>query len=82
MRKTKQQTKQQLDGAHVSHEMRISAMGTGLTLGALRRAIAEWPDDAKIKFAITQREATDKGGAWALLESVSYCRSENEVSLW
>lgn len=51
-------------------------MGIGITLGALRRIISEWPDDATLKFALNG----DTG--WARLESVSYCQAKNEVSLW
>lgn len=69
-------TRQKLDETHVSHDLRISAMGIGITLGALRRIIAEWPDEATLKFALNG----DTG--WARLESVSYCQAKNEVSLW
>lgn len=53
-------------------------MGCGISVGQLERMLEELhvPDDAKIKFAIGQPPG------WALLESVSFCRSENEVSLW
>ena len=69
--------RQALDEAnHVSHELRISAMGRGITVGQLKQTLAKLdiPDGAKIKFAL--------GDGWALLESVSFCRTENEVSLW
>lgn len=72
--------RQALDEAnHVSHDMRISAMGTGLTVGQVRRMLDQLkvPDDAKIKFAIGQPSP-----GWALLESLSFCRTDNEVSLW
>jgi hypothetical protein len=72
--------RQALDEAnHVSHDMRISAMGTGLTVGQVRRMLDQLnvPDDAKIKFAIGQSSP-----GWALLESLSFCRPANEVSLW
>ena len=54
-------------------------MGTGMTVGQLKRTLAslDIPDDAKIKFALL-----NTGADWAMLESVSFCRSANEVSLW
>lgn len=63
---------------HVSHELRISAMGRGITVGKLKETLAKLdiPDDATIKFAMRT------GDGWALLESVSFCRPANEVSLW
>ena len=66
------------ESKHVSHELRISAMGRGITVGQLKQTLAtlDIPDDAKIKFALRT------GDGWALLESVSFCRTENEVSLW
>ena len=72
--------RQRLDEANpVTHDLRISAMGTGITIGELKAMTKKLniPDDAKVKFAIGQ-----PAPGWALLESVSFCRSANEVSLW
>lgn len=71
--------RQALDEAnHVSHELRISALGRGITVGRLKQMLAKLdiPDDAKIKFALRGFDE------WALLESMSFCRPANEVSLW
>lgn len=73
-------SKQSLDAANpVSHDLRISAMGRGITIGQLIQMAEKLqiPSDAKIKFAIGQ-----PAPCWALLESVSFCREANEVSLW
>ena len=71
--------RQSLYEANPPTDPRVSAMGTGVTVGQLKWMIKKLniPDDAKIKFAIGQRPP-----GWALLESVSFCRSANEVSLW
>jgi hypothetical protein len=54
-------------------------MGAGITIGQLKRTIDQLriPDEATIKFAVGQ-----PAPGWALLESVSFCRPANEVSLW
>lgn len=60
-------------------ELRVSAMGIGVTVGQLKDMFDKLkiPDDAKIKFAVGQPSP-----GWALLESVSFCRAANEVSMW
>lgn len=73
-------SRQSLDEANpVSHDARMSAMGTGITVGQLKHVFDKLhvPDDAKIKFTIGQPSP-----GWALLESVSFCRPANELSLW
>lgn len=70
--------KQALDESrHVSHDMRISALGAGITVGQLNAMIKTLniPDGAKLKFSLG-------ADGWGLLESVSFCRDRNEVSLW
>lgn len=75
----KRRVRQSLDAANPPTDPRISAMGVGVTVGQLKRMISHLriPDDAKIKFAIGEPPP-----GWALLESVSFCRPANEVSLW
>ena len=78
--KARKQVRQAIDEARPSiQEERISAMGSGVTVCQLKKMLEQLdiPDNAKIKFAIGQPEP-----GWALLESVSFCRPENEVSLW
>lgn len=77
---SKSKSKQCLDAANpVTHDLRISAIGRGVTIGQLIEMAGKMqiPPDAKIKFAIGQPSP-----GWALLESVSFCREANEVSLW
>ncbi len=72
--------KQSLDEATpVMKDPRVSAMGVGVTVGQFIKMAKRLkiPSNAKIKFVVGQPPP-----GWALLESVSFSRSENEVSLW
>lgn len=62
--------------AHVCHELRIAMKDAPMTYGRLLRDLRALnvPDNAVIR--------TAEGIGWRLPENVSFCRTENEISLW